>query len=106
MNLRYVNKLGIPKDIQLTQEPLVIGRSREADISLLDDKVSRTHACIRFSDGQFFLKDLGSRNGVWLNGQKIDSDVPVKPGDRIQVGSTVFVLSPPIPCISMLTILC
>ena len=92
MNLRYVNKLGIPKDIQLGSEPLTIGRSREADISLVDDKVSRAHACIRFSDGQFFLKDLGSRNGVWLNGQKIDSDVPVQPGDRIQIGATVFVL--------------
>ena len=92
MNLRYINKLGIPKDIQLTQEPLSIGRSREADISLIDDKVSRAHACIRYSDGQFFIKDLGSRNGVYLNGQKIDADVPLKPGDRIQIGATVFVL--------------
>ena len=92
MNLRYVNKLGIPKDIQLGSEPLTIGRSREADISLVDDKVSRAHACIRYSDGQFFLKDLGSRNSCWLNGQKIESDVPVKPGDRIQIGATIFVL--------------
>lgn len=92
MNLRYINKLGIPKDIQLTQEPLSIGRSREADISLIDDKVSRAHACIRYSEGQFFIKDLGSRNGVYLNGAKIDSDVPLKPGDRIQIGATVFVL--------------
>jgi len=97
MNLRYINKLGIPKDIQLTQEPLTIGRSRDADISLIDDKVSRAHACIRHSDGQFFLKDLGSRNGVFLNGEKIESDVPLKPGDRIQVGATVFVLEQATP---------
>lgn len=92
MHLRYVNKLGIPKDIELTGEPLSIGRSREADIPLLDDKVSRVHCGIRLSDGEFYLKDLKSRNGVFVNGQRVEDTVKLKPGDRIQVGSTVFVL--------------
>ncbi len=92
MHLRYVNKLGIPKDIELTGEPLSIGRSREADIPLLDDKVSRVHCGIRLSDGEFYLKDLKSRNGVFINGQRVEDTVKLKPGDRIQVGSTVFVL--------------
>ena len=92
MHLRYVNKLGIPKDIELTGEPLSIGRSREADIPLLDDKVSRVHCGIRLSDGEFYLKDLKSRNGVFVNGQRVEDTVKLKVGDRIQVGSTVFVL--------------
>ena len=40
MHLRYINKLGIPKDIELTGEPLSIGRSREADIPLLDENAA------------------------------------------------------------------
>ncbi|MGD9780754.1 MAG: FHA domain-containing protein [Kiritimatiellia bacterium] len=92
MHLRYVNKLGIPKDIELTGEPLTIGRSREADIPLLDDKVSRAHCGIRLSDGEFYLKDLKSRNGVFVNGQRVEDTAKLKPGDRIQIGSTVFVL--------------
>ena len=92
MHLRYINKLGIAKDIELTGEPLSIGRSREADIPLLDDKVSRAHCGIRLSDGEFYLKDLKSRNGVFVNGQRVEDTAKLKVGDRIQVGSTVFVL--------------
>lgn len=92
MHLRYINKLGIPKDIELTGEPLSIGRSREADIPLLDDKTSRVHCGIRLSDGEFYIKDLKSRNGTFVNGQRIEDTVKIKAGDRIQIGSTVFVL--------------
>lgn len=92
MHLRYVNKLGIAKDIELTGEPLSIGRSREADIPLLDDKVSRVHCGIRLSDGDFYLKDLKARNGTFVNGQRVEDTVKLKAGDRIQIGSTVFVL--------------
>ena len=92
MHLRYINKLGIPKDIELTGEPLSIGRSREADIPLLDDKVSRVHCGIRLSDGKFYLKDLKARNGTFVNGQRVEDTVEIKAGDRIQIGSTIFVL--------------
>ena len=75
MHLRYVNKLGIPKDIELTNEPLSIGRAREADIPLLDDKVSRIHCGIRLSDGEFYLKDLKSRNGTYGICQACDNPI-------------------------------
>ncbi|MDY0144643.1 MAG: FHA domain-containing protein [Kiritimatiellia bacterium] len=94
MHLRYINKLGISKDIELTGDPLSIGRSREADIPLLDDKVSRIHCGIRLSEGDFYLKDLKSRNGTFVNGERVEDTVKLKPGDRIQVGSTTFVLDP------------
>jgi len=92
MHLRYINKLGIPKDIELTGEPLSIGRSREADIPLLDDKVSRVHCGIRLSDGEFYLKDLKARNGTFVNGKRVEDTIQLKEGDRIQIGSTIFVL--------------
>ena len=92
MHLRYINKLGIAKDIELSGEPLSIGRSREADIPLLDDKVSRVHCGIRLSEGEFYLKELKARNGTFVNGQRVEDTIKLKPGDRIQVGSTIFVM--------------
>ena len=92
MHLRYINKLGIPKDIELTGEPISIGRSREADIPLLDDKVSRVHCGIRLSEGEFYLKDLKARNGTFVNGKRVEDTIQLKEGDRIQIGSTIFVL--------------
>ena len=92
MHLRYINRLGITKDIKLTGEPISIGRSREADIPLLDDKVSRIHCGIRLSDGEFYLKDLKARNGTFVNGKRVEDTLKLKAGDRIQIGSTIFVL--------------
>jgi len=92
MHLRYINKVGIPKDIELTGEPISIGRSREADIPLLDDKVSRVHCGIRLSEGEFYLKDLKARNGTFVNGKRVEDTIQLKEGDRIQIGSTIFVL--------------
>jgi len=92
MHLRYINKQGISREIELTGEPIAIGRSRDAFIPLLDDKVSRSHCGIRLSDdGQFYVKDLNSRNGTYLNGERIEDSAPLKIGDKIRVGSTTFV---------------
>lgn len=92
MQLRYINKQGISREIELTGEPVAIGRSREAFIPLLDDKVSRAHCGIRLSeDGRFYLKDLKSRNGTFVNDVRVEDSVPLNPGDRIRVGSTTFV---------------
>lgn len=92
MHLRYINKVGITKEIELTEEPVIIGRSREADVSLMDEKVSRVHCGIRMSDGEYYLKDLKARNGTFVNGKRVEDTVKLAPGDRIQVGSTTFVL--------------
>jgi hypothetical protein len=66
----------------------VIGRSRECDIVLQDSNVSRRHAEIRPSGGDgWTIADLGSTNGVKVNGRQIASATPLKPGDDIAVGT-------------------
>lgn len=92
MLLRYVNKQGVSREIELTGEPVAIGRSRDAFIPIRDDKVSRAHCGIRLSDdGHFYIKDLKSRNGTFVNGKRIDDSVPLNVGDKIRVGSTTFI---------------
>ena len=66
----------------------VLGRSREADVVLDDANVSRKHAEIRPSGGSWTVRDLGSTNGVKVNGRRIDGAQSLKPGDVIELGTS------------------
>jgi hypothetical protein len=69
-----------------------IGRTRDCDLCLADPSVSRRHAeLIRDADG-WLLNDLGSRNGTRLNGWLVRETVAVRAGDRLELGSAIFVL--------------
>jgi Protein of unknown function (DUF3662)/FHA domain len=73
----------------------VIGRSRDCDIVLDDSGISRRHAELRPSDTGWTVTDLGSTNGLRVNGQPIRGAQPLRAGDRLELGSTeiVFELS-------------
>lgn len=66
----------------------IIGRSQRAAIKLIDDGVSRAHARLRTEGGKLFLEDLGSRNGTFINGRRLERTVPLVDGDKIQIGRT------------------
>jgi Protein of unknown function (DUF3662)/FHA domain len=65
-----------------------IGRSRDCDVVLEDGGISRRHAEIRPAGEGWTLEDLGSTNGVLVNGQKLTGVRPLAPGDRVELGST------------------
>jgi Protein of unknown function (DUF3662)/FHA domain len=65
----------------------LIGRSREADIVLDDSNVSRRHAEISPSGQNWLIQDLGSTNGVRVNGRTVDGPHPLESGDRIELGT-------------------
>ncbi len=73
-------------------EPAVIGRSSE-QLQLSDDSASRRHAEVHPKNGSWFLTDLHSSNGTYINGQRIVSPTELKHGDQIKVGSTLLVFS-------------
>ena len=64
---------------------LVIGRSSACQIVLGDDTVSRRHAELRFEDGRWLLRDLGSSNGTYVNGRWV-TESEVRAGDVIHLG--------------------
>jgi len=72
------------------EDSLLIGRA-STRIPLSDFTVSRRHAEIRPSQGGWFLEDLKSANGTYLNGKRVERPVRLKRGDQIRVGGTVFV---------------
>jgi len=70
-------------------KPTTIGRAEDNTIVLADSTVSRTHAVVEWRDGDFFLRDAGSRNGVFLNDERVEES-PLKSDDRFRVGDRVF----------------
>lgn len=70
---------------------IVIGRSSELDMVLVEDMVSRKHAKIIFSDGKITIEDLGSTNGTFVNGEKV-KQARLKEGDRILIGTSILKL--------------
>jgi hypothetical protein len=67
-----------------------LGRSRQCDVVLDDPNVSRKHAEVRPRGGSWVLLDAGSTNGSCLNGRRIEGPEVLKPGDEIEVGTSVI----------------
>jgi pSer/pThr/pTyr-binding forkhead associated (FHA) protein len=74
--------------IRLGEAPVTMGRSQDSTIVLDDDYVSSRHARIFPQDGQWFVEDMGSTNGTYLDRTKVTSPTPVKIGVPIRVGKT------------------
>ena len=70
-------------------QEIVIGRSSELDMVLVEEMVSRKHARIALTDGVITIEDLGSTNGTFVNGEKVDRGT-LKEGDRVLVGTNIL----------------
>jgi pSer/pThr/pTyr-binding forkhead associated (FHA) protein len=78
--------------VRLGETPVTMGRSQESTIVLDDDYVSSRHARIFSRDGQWYVEDMGSTNGTYLDRTKVTSPTPVKIGVPIRVGKTTVEL--------------
>jgi pSer/pThr/pTyr-binding forkhead associated (FHA) protein len=74
------------------RKPMLIGRDAEADIVVTDRSVSGRHAVVRYTEGEWTVADLESRNGTFVNGQLIVSGIPILEGDVVQCGAVRFLL--------------
>jgi len=70
---------------QVTKDRFIIGRGKQtSDLTIKDPNVSRQHAMIEFSSGQYYIVDMGSTNGVEFNGQRVQRKV-INEGDNFRV---------------------
>jgi FhaA, N-terminal domain/FHA domain len=81
---------------EITKPSVVLGRSREADVRVADVNVSRKHAELRQEGAGYWIVDLGSTNGLEVNGKRTDRS-RVRDGDRITMGSTEIVFGRALP---------
>jgi hypothetical protein len=76
---------------ELTGDLMTIGRDAAQAIALVNDMgVSRRHAQIIRQGDQTLVEDLGSTNGTYVNGVRISAPTPIKPGDTLQLGASLF----------------
>ena len=72
-------------------DELTVGRAAGCQVSLADDTfVSQLHARLFRKEGRYFVEDLGSTNGTFLNRKQVSAPIALRRGDRLQVGKTVF----------------
>jgi hypothetical protein len=74
-------------------EELTVGRAAGCQVTLDDTYASQLHARVFVRDGQFFVEDLGSTNGTYLNRRKVAGPMVMQRGDKLQIGNTVMELS-------------
>ena len=70
-------------------QEIVIGRSSELDMVLVEEMVSRKHARIALTDGTISIEDLGSTNGTFVNGEKVQQGT-LREGDRVLIGTNIL----------------
>ena len=76
-------------EVQLSTAPFIIGR--EADVTLAGDTAaSRQHAKVTYADGDYWVEDLGSTNGTWVNRHRIRRTVELHRGDILEIGEHRF----------------
>ncbi|MCL2723082.1 MAG: DUF4388 domain-containing protein [Polyangiaceae bacterium] len=73
----------------VADKPIVVGRSSDLDMVLVEDMVSRKHARILMQQDQIWIEDLGSTNGTFVNGEKIKR-AHLKEGDRVLIGTSIL----------------
>lgn len=80
--------------VPLVRDEITIGRKEGNTIRLTERNVSRRHARLRKADGSYVLEDLGSYNGVRINGRRLEAEstTPLQPGDQVVIGDYVIAL--------------
>jgi hypothetical protein len=85
--LYVVNSAGDMHKIE--KDTFIIGRSRTCDLVIPSSKVSRQHSGICRENGEYYIEDLGSANGVWRDGVKIQKE-KIKDGDEFMISEEVL----------------
>ena len=85
-----------PLHIQTGDQRQVFDRDfiagREGTLVISDDWASGRHARFQAVRGLWYVEDMGSTNGTWLNGRRIHVPQPLKKGDKIRIGRTILVV--------------
>lgn len=79
----------------LVQRPVVmVGRHPESDVRIDLPQISRRHCCLALAYDRVVIRDLGSRNGLWVNGRRLEESL-LHPGDEVVIGSLFYRVEDP-----------
>lgn len=90
-----INKLyfDVSQSYPLTEDVVIIGRSPDCTISIDDLYMSAQNTQLWFENGEWYIADMGSTNGTYVNGQKMDDEpLILDGGDKIRIGQIEFLI--------------
>jgi pSer/pThr/pTyr-binding forkhead associated (FHA) protein len=90
VSLVLLKKDGIRRVFPVRNKATILGRSRDCDLCIPLQVVSRRHCQLSQEGNTLKVRDLSSSNGTFLNGQKIGDETEVKHGDHLQIGPLIF----------------
>jgi pSer/pThr/pTyr-binding forkhead associated (FHA) protein len=90
--ITYVLRAGA-RQFRLQKESIIVGRGSAADIQVNSGLVSRQHARLTLTNLGVLVEDMGSRNGVFVNSQRVDGSLRMKSGDSLTIGDETLVLN-------------
>ena len=92
----------LPRELVVTDEggrrtvplkdSLTVGRAATCDVAIRDTYVSNVHARIYQRDGSWWLEDLGSTNGTYINRTRVQQPTVIGPGDEVKIGKATLEL--------------
>lgn len=90
MRLLVLNGTERETTVPLDRANVLIGRDKTCDLCLRDAYVSRHHCWVERQDDSWYVRDLGSRNGTWVNGARVTQPTEVESGAVLKVGRTLM----------------
>lgn len=92
--LEVLGELG-SENVPLLSDEVTVGKSRANDLVIDDPEVSRMHAVLKSYPAGWCIRDLSSRNGTFVNGNRLTAERPLRAGDEVRVGTTIIRFSMP-----------
>jgi len=93
VNLKVMSGPQTGQVLKVTQEKFLVGRADDCQLRPNSEKISRHHCLLLLDEGKCVLRDLGSKNGTLVNGNRVEGEQPLKRGDVLEIGPLKFEVS-------------
>ena len=90
VKLKVIGGKNDGREITISVPEFIIGRGDGAHLRPQSDLISRQHCMLKIENGKVIAKDMGSRNGTFVNGDRLEGEHQVAVGDRLRVGRLQF----------------
>lgn len=85
----HLQPIDVGPTIDVDKQIVIVGRSESCDVVIESKKISRQHCCLALLSDQLLARDLGSTNGIWKNGTRVD-ETTLDLGDVLTIGDVRF----------------
>ena len=92
IRLKVLKGSNAGKEVKIPTPECLVGRSSECHLRPKSDAISRRHCSIVVEEGNIKIHDFGSKNGTYVNGRRVEGELVLKSGDKLQIGPLTFEL--------------